>query len=1454
VLAVDDGLVEVATAGRRLRLTGLGDADGGPLTAAALRARGIEPGRALPRPDPRLRGALAEFDAAVARSEGVWVRRLVERAPTPLGPLDGVAPAVAPASCAIDVPNAAAAALAACDGERRAAAWLAALSVVVSRLGGADTVHLEVDAGAVPDALAPFYATRVPVRVAVAGADTAGALVEAAGRELAVVGRHRSYARDAVARYAALRGRRDAGDVGAPVVAFLRAGSATASATLALRVADDGLGAEVVLGVGDGLMAAGVAARVATVLDALLAAPDRPAAAIAATTAAEQALLLGAWNATAAPFRDDACVHELFEEQAARTPDRVAVRFGDEALTYAALNRRANEIAGRLRAAGVGPGALVGVCVDRSAEMVAGLLGVLKAGAAYVPMDPAYPRERLATMLEDARPRAVLTERRLADRVAGAAAVLHLDAADAPDDPRWDANVPSGAAPEGLAYVIFTSGSTGRPKGVMVTHRNVANFFAGMDRTVGPAPGVWLAVTSISFDISVLELFWTLTRGFAVVVQPAGDRASVGARAAEAGAAGQGEARPGRMGFGLFYFAADAARPADAYRLLVEGAKFADTHGFDAVWTPERHFHAFGGLYPNAAVTSAALATVTSRVQLRAGSVVLPLHDPIRVAEEWAVVDNLSGGRVGLSFASGWHADDFALKPENYARRREVMAEHIATVRRLWRGESVRVVNGEGREVEVRTQPRPVQADPPLWVASAGSVETFRAAGRMGVNVLTNLLGQSTKELREKVAAYREARRAAGHAGDGVVTVMLHTLVGPDTEAVRRLVREPFTRYLATSVDLVKSAPWSFPAFRAPSGAGAQELALDAGAISPEDMQALLDHAFDRYFETAGLFGTPEKARTVVAGLAAIGVNEVACLVDFGVEPDVVLAHLPYLKQLMDASQAGADAPAAAPSVGAALTRYGVTHLQCTPSQARMLAADPDAEAGLRRLDRLLLGGEALPADLADAMARLVPGQVLNMYGPTETTVWSTVASVRAGEEVTIGRPIANTVVRLLDAERRLVPVGATGELHIGGAGVTDGYLHRPELTAERFVDDPYAPGARLYRTGDLAQQLPDGRLRFVGRADQQVKVSGYRIELGEIEAVLAEHAGVRQAVVAAETHPDAGTRLVAYVVARGADAPDAPTPGTAPPDPTAAAARVGEWQALWDAAYAAPTAAPRFNTSGWTRSDTGAPLPEATMREWLDGTVERLLALRPRRVLEIGCGTGMLLYRLLPHVEHYTACDVAPQALARIDAELRPDERARVALVEAAADAVEPTGPVDLVIVNSVAQYFPGGEYLRRVLERAVACVGDGGHVWVGDVRSLALLEAFHVWAELARSPDDAGAGAVRARVDRRVAGEAELAVDPAFFHALRAEVPRVAGVRARLKRGRDRNEMTRFRYDVVLDVGAARTGMLEGAAGAPAVPAQARRPRRPMPRRSRRCWPRARRRCASPTCRTRG
>ena len=432
-------------------------------------------------------------------------------------------------------------------------------------------------------------------------------------------------------------------------------------------------------------------------------------------------------NATKAQLVGPLCVADAFTAQVQRTPDNVAVVFGEESLTYRELNRRANRLARRLAAEGVGPDDLVGINVERSLPMVVGLLGILKAGGAYVPLDPSYPSARIAMMLEDAKPKAVVGVNHLfAHLPPHTGSRITLDDLG-PTDDNDDAAPAHGAHAGSLAYVIFTSGSTGRPKGVMVEHGNVINFFAGMDARLGTRPGVWLAVTSISFDISVLELLWTLCRGFKVVVQQEVDKAALGRRAS-AGAPG--------MQISLFYFASDAGG-ADVgrarYRLLTEGAKFADQNGFTAVWTPERHFHAFGGLYPNPALTSAAIATITERVQLRAGSVVLPLHNPIRVAEDWSLVDNLSNGRVGLSFASGWHADDFSLMPGNYEKRRELMFEYIETVKKLWRGESVPVTSGSGATIQVKTLPRPVQAEPPILDhrgRQRGHLQGRRLAGR----------------------------------------------------------------------------------------------------------------------------------------------------------------------------------------------------------------------------------------------------------------------------------------------------------------------------------------------------------------------------------------------------------------------------------------------------------------------------------------------------------------------------------------------------------------------------------------------------------------------------------------------------------------------------------------------------------------------------------------------------
>ena len=515
-----------------------------------------------------------------------------------------------------------------------------------------------------------------------------------------------------------------------------------------------------------------------TLLAGIVADPGMRLSQLPILTLAERRQLLSEWNDTGADFPQDKCIHQLFEKQVELTPDAVAVVFADQELSYRELNDEADRLATRLRCLGVGPEVRVGLCVRRSLEMTIGLLGILKAGGCYVPLDPTYPKERLAFMLKDSEAPVLVTQESLqaelkleipnlkqlclAPQRSTSAGALR----GAPPSPSRC------AGPDNLAYVIYTSGSTGTPKGVMLTHRNVANFFAGMDRVLGTEPGVWLAVTSISFDISVLELLWTLARGFKVIIQ------------------------------------ADEER-------------------------------------------------ISSTVAQKGGE---------RTEGQW----------------------------------------------------------------------RPV--------------------------------------------------------------------------------------------------------------------------------------------------------------------------------PEQILRH-------------------------------GVTHMQCTPSLAGALVLAPESLEAMRRLSKLLLGGEALPATLAQQLRRSLRGDLLNMYGPTETTVWSTVHRVDDTRgPIPIGRPIANTEIYLLDPSLQPVPTGVPGELFIGGEGVARGYLNRPELTSERFIVHPFKGDAhaRLYRTGDLACYRPDGVIEFLGRGDHQIKLRGHRIELGEIEAALREHQEVGEGVVVARETTPGNQQLAAYVVATKGQAPGA--------------------------------------------------------------------------------------------------------------------------------------------------------------------------------------------------------------------------------------------------------------------------------------------------------------------------
>lgn len=348
-----------------------------------------------------------------------------------------------------------------------------------------------------------------------------------------------------------------------------------------------------------------------------------------------------------------------------------------------------------------------------------------------------------------------------------------------------------------------------------------------------------------------------------------------------------------------------APRPLDAYDQIVETARFADERGFSSLWVPERHFHSFGGLFPNPSVLAAALARETGRIRLNAGSVVLPLHDPVRIAEEWSVVDNLSGGRVGIGCATGWHAQDFALHPDRFARRKEIGFAHLDDVRTLWSGGTLSRRTGDGGETAVRIHPRPVQDMPPMFLATSGRRESYEEAARRGLGIVTNLMNQTVAELAENIGHYRKAREQHGLDPDtGRVTVLLHTYLGDDHATARAQALEPMTRYLRSSLQMRSAASTLGTLGGDPR---------DVATASEEDLEYLFRRAYDGYCDERALIGTPETCAPVVDALYEAGVDEIAALVDFGMPADLMRSGLEHLDALRERHQ---DAGSAATPPG----------------------------------------------------------------------------------------------------------------------------------------------------------------------------------------------------------------------------------------------------------------------------------------------------------------------------------------------------------------------------------------------------------------------------------------------------------------------------------------------------------------------------------------------------------
>jgi amino acid adenylation domain-containing protein len=492
----------------------------------------------------------------------------------------------------------------------------------------------------------------------------------------------------------------------------------------------------------------------------------------------------------------------------------------------------------------------------------------------------------------------------------------------------------------------------------------------------------------------------------------------------------------------------------------------------------------------------------------------------------------------------------------------------------------------------------------------------------------------------------------------------------------------------------------------------------------------------------------------------------------------------------------------------ASLRELGITTMFLTTALFHQTARfAPDAFATLRNL---LFGGEAVdPKWVREVLKQGAPKRLLHVYGPTESTTFSTWYHIREVAEdavtIPIGGPVANTTLLVLNEKGQPAAPGETGELLIGGDGLAQGYLNLSAQTEERFVPHPFVDGERLYKTGDLVRVLPEGGVEFIGRIDRQVKIRGFRIELGEIENALFAHPAVREAVVTVREDQAGNKRLVSYIV-----------PDTAALNEEVAAGdeQVAQWEMVFDDLYGTQRENEEdrtFNIVGWDSHYTGEPIPEDEMREWLDHTIARIRSLNTKRVLEIGCGTGMLLYRIAPHSDTYLGMDISQEVLQALGGQIakHPELSPKVKLMHRPADRLDfDPDSFDLVILNSVVQYFPSLDYLMNVLEQAVQTLGNQGALFIGDVRSLPLLDVFHTAVEMFQSEDEESSEQVWQRAKRRRHKDNELVIDPAFFHALKLRLPQISRAEVLLKRGLARNELTQFRYDVILHVGEQKAG----------------------------------------------
>ncbi len=488
--------------------------------------------------------------------------------------------------------------------------------------------------------------------------------------------------------------------------------------------------------------------------------------------------------------------------------------------------------------------------------------------------------------------------------------------------------------------------------------------------------------------------------------------------------------------------------------------------------------------------------------------------------------------------------------------------------------------------------------------------------------------------------------------------------------------------------------------------------------------------------------------------------------------------------------------------LGSYIERWGIDFLKTVPSHLMALLAHPHSSALMPR-KQLILGGEAAPLAL---LKRIRGARFVNHYGPAETAVGVFAQDPESSHEsstaVPLGRELAHVYTYLQALGQQIAPPDVAGELIIGGHSVTRGYLGRPGATAEKFRPDEHSgrAGERVYETGDLARRSPDGEIHFIGRKDGQLKVRGYRVETREVAEVLTSHPAIHHAhVCLSRAEPQQGgekATLSAYAVV----------------DPlfleSVRESQYRQWSENWrkvfESAYAEPSGEQNsLAANSWKSSYTGEPMSERDVQEQVDAICEKIRSWKPRTILEIGCGTGMLLLNLAPHCERYVGTDFSSAILndtRRVIAGAGLEDR--VELLECEAHELEVLGDAkfNVILLNSVIQYFADTEYFERVMRLAQLRLTEVGRIFLGDVRDRRLLECLHASVAHFRSAPGQPAAKWASRVRQRIELDSELCFEPQYFLALADRLEHIRHAEITLKRGFCQNELVRFRFDVTL------------------------------------------------------